>query len=61
MYCRIDLVYFFEVNLELRSQSCFPVVRFCYVCLRQYASMNEFMCSEHSVRLHRSKKRSTGN
>ena len=27
----------------------------------QYASMNEFTCSEHSVRIHRSKKRSTGN
>ena len=27
----------------------------------QYASMNEFTCSEHSIRIRRSKKRSTGN
>ena len=27
----------------------------------QYASMNEFTCSEHSERIRRSKKRSTGN
>ena len=27
----------------------------------QYASMNEFTCSENSVRIRRSKKRSTGN
>ena len=36
---------------------------FSYVRLRthaQYASMNEFTCSEHSVRMRRSKKRSTG-
>ena len=26
----------------------------------QYASMNEFTCSEHSVRIRRSKKRITG-
>ena len=35
-----------------------------YVRLRtyaQYASMNEFTCSEHSVRIRRSKKCSTGN
>ena len=33
---------------------CFPVLRFYYVRLRthnQYASMNEFTCSEHGVRL----------
>ena len=37
---------------------------FFYVRLRtyaQYASMNEFTCFEHSVPIHRSKKRSTGN
>ena len=27
----------------------------------QYASMNEFTCSEHSVRIRSSKKRRTGN
>ena len=34
---------------------CFPVMRFFYVRLRtcaQYASMNEFTCCEHSVRIH---------
>ena len=37
---------------------------FFYVRLRTYAqcaSMNEFTCSEHSVRIRRSKRRSTGN
>ena len=42
------------------------MLRFFYVRLRtyaQYVSMNEFMCSEHSVqvRIRRSRKRSTGN
>ena len=39
-------------------------MRFFYVRLRtyaQYASINEFTCSEHSVRIRRSKKSSTGN
>ena len=38
-------------------------MRFFYVRLRtyaQYASMNEFTCSEHSVRIHRLNKRITG-
>ena len=46
------------------SKGCFPVVRFfTYVYVRdaQYASINEFTCSEHSVRIRRSKKRNTGN
>ena len=39
-------------------------MRFFYVRLRtyaQYASMNEFTCSEHSIRIRMSKIRSTGN
>ena len=40
------------------------MMRFFYVRLRtyaQYASMNEFTCSEHSIRIRMSKIRSTGN
>ena len=39
-------------------------MRFFHVRLRtyaQYESINEFTCSEHSVRTRRSRKRSTGN
>ena len=40
------------------------MMRFFYVRLLTYAqcaSMNDFTCSEHSVRIRRSKKTSTGN
>ena len=43
-----------------RTQGCFPVMRFFLRTFAQYASMNEFTCSEHSVRIRRSKKRITG-
>ena len=48
----------------LHIKTVFQWCVFFYVRLRtcaQYASMNEFTCSEHSVRIRRSKKRSTGN
>ena len=55
-----------RINTTMRHSHSFsfPVTRFFYVRLRtyaQYASMNEFTCSEHSVRIRTSKKRSTGN
>ena len=57
--CENDGFEIFSTHLRLfSSDACF------YVRLRkyaQYASMNEFTCSEHSVRIRRSKKRRTGN
>ena len=45
---------FFLACFDVWTKGCFPVMRFFYVRLRtcaQYASMNEFTCSEHSVRI----------
>ena len=46
---------------NLLTAACFLVMRFFTYTYAQYASMNEFTCSEHSVCIRRSKKRSTGN
>ena len=35
--------------------------KFTYTIYAQYASMNEFICSERFVRIRRSKKRNIGN
>ena len=46
------------ISINNVSKGCFPVMCFfTYVYVRvlntrQYASMNEFTCSEHSVRIH---------
>ena len=51
-----DAIFSSYVHSSLRL---FSSDAFFYVCLRtcaQYASMNEFTCSEHSVRIRRSKK-----
>ena len=51
-----------ESVLRLFSSGAFFYVRLRTVRIdAQHASMNEFMCSEHSVRIRRPKKRSTGN
>ena len=41
-------------RINYLTKACFPVMRFFHVHLRtyaHYASMNEFTCSEHSVRI----------
>ena len=57
---------FFYVRLRTFTYVYVRLRTFTYVYVRlrtyaQYASLNEFTCSEHSVRIRRSKKRSTEN